>query len=219
MPESAPNPAGPADEARRRLGELSRLFLRLGVTAFGGPAAHIAMMHDEVVRRRRWVTDDRFVDLVGATNLIPGPNSTELAIHLGWERAKGRGLIVAGVCFIVPAALIVGILAWVYVEYGDTPAFDRVLYGIKPVVIAIIAVALVKLVPTAAKTPLLGVLAAGAVAAYLGGVNELVVLAGGGAVAVALRALRSLGGIRQLCGFPSESSPRQRATSTSAASS
>lgn len=202
MPESGPHPSGPADEARRRLGELSRLFLRLGVTAFGGPAAHIAMMHDEVVRRRQWVTDDRFVDLVGATNLIPGPNSTELAIHLGWERAKGRGLIVAGVCFIVPAALIVGILAWIYVEHGDTPAFDGVLYGIKPVVIAIIAVALVKLVPTAAKTPLLGVLAAGAVAAYLGGVNELVVLAGGGAVAVALRALRSLRVDRATLWFP-----------------
>jgi chromate transporter len=177
-------------DARGRLVELTRLFLRLGVTAFGGPAAHIAMMHDEVVRRRGWVTDERFVDLVGATNLIPGPNSTELAIHLGWDRARGRGLVVAGVCFIVPAALIVGVLAWIYVTYGDTPALEGVLYGIKPVVIAIVVQALAKLIPTVAKTRLLAALAAGAVAAYLLGVNELVVLAAGGAVAGGLRVLR-----------------------------
>jgi chromate transporter len=179
-------------DARQRLRELTRLFLRLGFTAFGGPAAHIAMMHDEVVRRRGWVTDERFVDLVGATNLIPGPNSTELAIHLGWDRARGRGLVVAGVCFIVPAALIVGVLAWVYVTYGDTPALEGVLYGIKPVVIAIVAQALAKLIPTAAKTRLLAALAAGAVAAYLLGVNELVVLAAAGAIAAGLRAVRQV---------------------------
>jgi chromate transporter len=179
-------------DARQRLRELTRLFLRLGFTAFGGPAAHIAMMHDEVVRRRGWVTDERFVDLVGATNLIPGPNSTELAIHLGWDRARGRGLVVAGVCFIVPAALIVGVLAWIYVTYGDTPALEGVLYGIKPVVIAIVAQALAKLIPTAAKTRLLAALAAGAVAAYLLGVNELVVLAAAGAMAAALRAVRQV---------------------------
>jgi chromate transporter len=172
------------------LGELTRLFLRLGVTAFGGPAAHIAMMHDEVVRRRRWVSDERFVDLVGATNLIPGPNSTELAIHLGWDRARSRGLVVAGVCFIVPAALIVGTLAWIYVTYGDTPALEGVLYGVKPVVIAIVAQALAKLAPTVAKTRWLGALAAGAVAAYLLGVNELIVLAAGGVLAAGLRVLR-----------------------------
>ena len=103
---------------------MTRPCLRLGVTAFGGPAARIAMIHDQVVRRRRWVTDDRFVDLVGATNLSRGPNSTELAIHLGWERAQGRGLLVAGVCFIVPATLIVGVLARVYVEYGDEQVHD-----------------------------------------------------------------------------------------------
>ncbi|MGH9243454.1 MAG: chromate efflux transporter [Acidimicrobiales bacterium] len=182
---AAPEPEG------GRLGELARLFLRLGVTAFGGPAAHAAMMHDEVVRRRRWVSDERFVDLVGATNLIPGPNSTELAIHLGWERARGQGLLVAGVCFIVPAALIVGVLAGLYVRYGDTPALEGVLYGIKPVVIAIVIQALVRLVPTVAKTPLLGVLAAAAVAAYLAGINELAVLAAGGLVAGGWRTLRS----------------------------
>jgi chromate transporter len=144
------------------------------------------MMHDEVVHRRGWVSDERFVDLVGATNLIPGPNSTELPIHLGWDRARGRGLIVAGVCFIAPAAVIVGFLAWTYVTYGDTPALEGVLYGIKPVVIAIIIPALIKLLPTAAKTLPLGLIAAGALATYLAGVNELVVLAGGGAFAAAI---------------------------------
>jgi chromate transporter len=167
---------------------LARLFLRLGVTAFGGPAAHIAMMHDEVVRRRGWLTNERFVDLVGATNLIPGPNSTELAMYLGWDRARGRGLVVAGVCFIAPAALIVSALAWVYVTYGDTPALEGVVYGIKPVVIAIVAQALAKLIPTVAKTVVLGALAAGAVAVYLLGVNELIVLAAGGAVAAGVAA-------------------------------
>jgi chromate transporter len=177
--------------ARGRVGELARLFLRLGITAFGGPAAHIAMMHDEVVRRRGWVSNERFVDLVGATNLIPGPNSTELAIHLGWDRARARGLVVAGVCFIAPAAAIVTFLAWIYVTYGDTPALDGVLYGIKPVVIAIVVQALVKLVPTAAKNLPLRILAVAALAAYLAGVNELVVLAGGGALAAGLHAART----------------------------
>jgi chromate transporter len=149
------------------------------------------MMHDEVVRRRGWVSDERFVDLIGATNLIPGPNSTELAIYLGWDRARGRGLVVAGVCFIAPAAVIVGTLAWVYVTYGDTLALGGVLYGIKPVVIAVIVQALLKLGPTVAKTVLLGVIAAAALAAYLAGVNELVVLAGGGLLTAGLHVARS----------------------------
>ena len=182
---------GAAGAAGGRVGELAGLFLRLGVTAFGGPAGHIAMMHDEVVRRRGWVGDERFVDLIGATNLIPGPNSTELAIYLGWDRARGRGLVVAGVCFIAPSAVIVGTLAWVYVTYGDTLALGGVLYGIKPVVIAIIVQALLKLGPTVAKTVLLGVIAAAALAAYLAGVNELVVLAGGGLLAACLHVARS----------------------------
>lgn len=115
---------------RRRNGtikEVALVFLRLGTIAFGGPAAHIAMMRDEVVRRRGWVTDQRFADLIGATNLIPGPNSTELAIHLGFDRGRWRGLITAGVCFILPAALIVTALAWAYVRYGGTPAVAGVL--------------------------------------------------------------------------------------------
>lgn len=179
-------------ESPSRTREVALLFLRLGVTAFGGPAAHTAMMHDEVVRRRRWVSDERFVDLVGATNLIPGPNSTELAIHLGWERARGRGLVLAGTCFIVPAAVMVGLLAWAYVEYGQTPALEGILYGIKPVVIAIVVGALLKLVPTVAKSRVLAVFAALAVAAYLAGVNELVLLAAGGILAAGWQALRTM---------------------------
>ena len=173
MPRPSPNP----EPEPRRLGELAALFFRLGVTAFGGPAAHIAMMHDEVVRRRGWVDEQRFLDTVGATNLVPGPNSTELAIHLGWERARLRGLLVAGVCFILPAALIVGVLAWAYVRYGDTPSVEGVLYGVKPVVIAIVVTAIAKLAPTAGKSWPLRVLGVAAAGAYLLGVNELLLLA------------------------------------------
>ena len=159
--------------------EVALVFLRLGVVAFGGPAAHIAMMRQELVQRRKWLTDERFVDLMGATNLIPGPNSTELAIHLGHERARWRGLLLAGVLFILPAAVIVTVLAWIYVEHGDTPAFDQVLYGVVPVVVAIIVWALVPLARTVVKSRWLAVLLAAGLAAYLLGVNELVVLFGG----------------------------------------
>lgn len=175
-----------------RLGELAALFLRLGVTAFGGPAAHIAMMHDEVVRRRGWVSEQTFLDTVGATNLIPGPNSTELAMHLGWQRARLRGLVVAGACFILPAALIVGVLAWAYVRYGDTPEVDGLLYGVKPVVIALVAMALWRLAPTAAKTWRLAAIGVAAAAAYLLGVHELVIMAAGGGVGLVVHGVGSL---------------------------
>nr|WP_236667817.1 chromate efflux transporter [Nonomuraea sp. K271] len=163
------------------------LFLKLGTIAFGGPAAHIAMMRDELVRRRRWVSDERFADLMGATNLIPGPNSTELAIHLGHDRARLRGLIAAGVCFIVPAALMVTALAWAYVTYGSTPAVEGLLYGIVPAVIGIIAHALSGLLRTVIKNAWLGALALAALAAYLAGVNELLILAAGALLAYAAR--------------------------------
>ncbi len=141
---------GGADQGR--LVELVRLFGKLGFVAFGGPAAHISMMHDEVVTRRRWMDDQHFLDLVGATNLIPGPNSTEMAMHVGHHRVGWRGLVTAGSAFILPAALIVGTLAWTYVRYGHTPPGEALLYGIKPVVIAIIVQALVRLA-RAALTP------------------------------------------------------------------
>ncbi|PYM80902.1 MAG: chromate transporter [Candidatus Rokuibacteriota bacterium] len=114
------------------LREVVSVFLRLGVVAFGGPAAHIAMMREELVRRRRWVSDAQFIDLLGLTNLIPGPNSTEMAIHLGYLRAGAWGLVLGGVCFIVPAMLIVMALAWAYVRWGGLPVATGVLYGVKP---------------------------------------------------------------------------------------
>ena len=159
------------------------MFLRLGVVAFGGPAAHVAMMREELVRRRGWVTDERFVDLMGAVNLIPGPNSTELAIHLGHERAGRRGLLLAGLLFILPAAVVVTLLAWLYVEHGSVPAFRDVLYGVVPVVVAIIVWALVPLLRTVVRSWFLGALVVAGLAAYALGVDELVILFGGAAVA------------------------------------
>src|SRR5688572_21083107 len=120
---------------RSPLAEVALLFLKLGTTAFGGPAAHIAMMEDEIVRRRQWVTREEFLDLLGATNLIPGPNSTELAIHLGHRRAGWPGLLVAGACFILPAFCIVLAIAWAYQQYRTLPVAEGLLYGVKPVVI------------------------------------------------------------------------------------
>ncbi|GGT07378.1 chromate transporter [Planobispora rosea] len=167
--------------------EVAAVFLKLGVIGFGGPAAHIAMMREELVRRRGWLSDERFVDLMGAANLIPGPTSTELAIHLGHERARGRGLVVAGVCFIFPAFAIVLALAWAYVRYGQTPAVEGLLYGIKPVVVAIVVWALVGLLRTAVKGRLTGAVAVAALAAYLLGAHELAVLAAGGLIVMAVR--------------------------------
>ena len=179
---------------RTPLAEIVRLFLRLGFTAFGGPAAHISMMHDEVVTRRQWMTDQHFLDLVGATNLIPGPNSTEMAIHIGYERGGWRGLIAAGVCFIMPAVLIVLVLAWAYVEYGSTPQGDALLYGIKPVIIAIVLQALVRLAPKALKSPLLLVIGGAALALYLLGFNELLILFGGAFLFMGIQMLRVFSG-------------------------
>ncbi|HMK06630.1 MAG TPA: chromate transporter, partial [Flavobacterium sp.] len=120
------------------LAELAGLFLKLGIIGFGGPAAHIAMMQDEVVVKRKWMSEQHFLDLIGATNLIPGPNSTEMAIHIGHERAGWKGLIVAGLCFILPAVIITGFFAWLYKGYGQLPQLQPFLYGIKPAIIAII---------------------------------------------------------------------------------
>lgn len=167
---------------RTRLRELAGLFLRLGVIGFGGPAAHVALMRDEVVRRRGWVTDAEFLEVVGATNLIPGPNSTELAIHLGHQRAGVRGMFVAGVCFIVPAAVIVGLLAWMYREHGTDPTVVDLRYGILPVVIAIVANALVGLTRTAITGVVPLLLAMGAAAGYLMDIHELLLLLAAGAV-------------------------------------
>lgn len=172
------------------LREVTTLFLRLGLTAFGGPAAHLALMHEQVVRRRRWLDDARFLDLVGLANLVPGPNSTELAIHLGRERAGWRGFAAAGVAFIAPATLMVLGLAWLYGRYGALPLAASLLEGVKAVMIAIIAQALWTLVPKAVKGPLTGVLGAAALALALVGVHEIALLFGAGLLALGLRAAR-----------------------------
>jgi chromate transporter len=134
--------ASSTTQPRPRLSEVALLFLRLGFTAFGGPAAHTAIMEDEVVRRRRWLTHERFLDMMGAANLIPGPSSSELAIFIGYDQAGWPGLLVAGVCFVLPAALMTAAIAWAYVRFGALPQVGGALYGIKPVVIAVVIQAL-----------------------------------------------------------------------------
>jgi len=187
-------PPGGADAITRGpVREVALLFLRLGFTAFGGPAAHIAMMRDEVVRRRRWISDQRFLDLLGVINLIPGPNSTEMAIYLGYLRAGWLGLLVGGVCFIGPAMLIVMTLAWLYVTYGALPQADWLLYGIKPVIIAIILQAIWGLGRTALRGALPVVVALAIFGLYLLGVNELALLFGGAALFGLLRLIERWG--------------------------
>jgi chromate transporter len=173
------------------LGEVAWLFLKLGTIAFGGPAAHIAMMEDEVVRRRKWLSREKFLDLLGATNLIPGPNSTEMAIHVGYLRAGWPGLLVAGSCFILPAAIIVFGFAWVYVRYGSLPETARVLYGVKPVIIAIVLQALWALGRTAVKMKSLAVIGIAATLCAFLRVNELLVLFAAGVAVVILQTIVS----------------------------
>lgn len=170
-----------------RLGELVVVFGTLGAIGFGGPAAHIALMRREVVERRRWLNDAQLVDMVGITNLIPGPNSTELAMLVGRWRAGRIGLLVAGLSFIVPAAGIVLALAWAYVTYGSTPTGAALLYGIKPVIIAIVAAALVAFARTALTGPLRVAVAVAVAMLWVLGVNELVLLAAGALIVAAAR--------------------------------
>lgn len=177
----------PGTGRRARLLEVAGLFTRLGFTAFGGPAAHTAMMHDEVVTRRAWLPEREFLDLLAATNMIPGPNSTELAIHLGRRRAGFAGLVIAGLCFIVPATAIVLALAWAYVEYGSTPEGRALLYGIAPVIIAIVVQALWRLGRTAVTDLLLAAVGATALVLYFLGINEIALIFGGGLFVMLVR--------------------------------
>jgi len=164
------------------LRDLAPPFLRLGLTAFGGPAAHIAMMDEEFVRRRQWVTREEFLDMLGASNLVPGPSSTEMAIHIGHQRAGWRGLVIAGVCFILPAMLIVMLCAWAYVTFGSLPQIQGILYGVKPVIIAVVFQALWGLARAAVKNRLLAGIGLLATAGALAGGNVLaILLAAGGA--------------------------------------
>lgn len=167
--------------------EVFTSFLKLGFTAFGGPAAHIGMFRDEFVCRRKWLTDEAFLDLLGATNLIPGPNSTEMAIHIGYLRAGWAGLVAGGLAFTLPAVLIVLIFAWLYVEYGSTPQASWLLYGVKPVVIAIVLQALWELGRKAIKGKMTLAIGIACIVLYFLGVNEVLLLFAGGSTLILIQ--------------------------------
>lgn len=174
-----------------KLSDIAKLFLKLGIIGFGGPAAHIALMENEVVRKRNWLTPERFLDLIGATNLIPGPNSTEMAIHIGYEKGGWKGLLLAGVCFILPAVIITGCVAYFYKSYGQLPAIQAFIYGIKPAIIAIILGAIFPLAKKALKSSALIIIALLVLVAALLGVNEIYLMFGAGFSALLLAFLRS----------------------------
>jgi chromate transporter len=195
----------PAKEQRERLKELAIAFLKLGTVAFGGPAAHLAMMDEEFVQRRQWLDRSKLMDMIGFTNLIPGPNSTELAIHIGLERGGWRGLIVAGSCFILPALIIVWVLAIIYKHYQTLPQLNAVLYGIKPVIIAILIQALWKLRKAGIKNISTGIALALTIALFYVGVNEILLLLGSGLVVMAVKNWRSPSQSMSLIYLPIES--------------
>lgn len=173
------------------LKEIAKLFLKLGIIGFGGPAAHISMMQNEVVTKRKWMSQQHFLDLIGATNLIPGPNSTEMAIHIGREKAGWKGLLTAGVCFILPAVFITGIFAWLYKKYGALPEIQPFVYGIKPAIIAVILSAIFPLAEKSFKSIGLIVLGLLVLAGSLLGYNEIFLLFGAGVFYVLITFIRS----------------------------
>lgn len=170
--------------AQNSLKELAKLFFKLGCIGFGGPAVHIAMMEEEVVRKRKWFSAQYFLDMVSATNLIPGPNSTEMTMHIGHERAGWKGLLVAGICFILPAATITAVFAWAYQLYGKLPNVTPFIYGIKPAIIAVIFAMMIALAKKALKTLELGIIGAIAAGFAIYGLNEIYILFGGGLVGI-----------------------------------
>lgn len=172
------------------LRELAKLFLKLGVIGFGGPAAHIALMQEEVVNRRQWMSPQHFLDLVGATNLIPGPNSTEMAMHIGRERAGSKGLVVAGICFILPAVVITGVFAWLYKQYGQLPNVRPFIYGIKPAIIAVILTAVFPLAKQSLKSVTLGIIGLVALVLSLLNINEIYIIFGAGLISLLLVAYK-----------------------------
>jgi chromate transporter len=187
------------------LGEIALVFLKLGTIAFGGPAAHLAMMEEEFVRRRRWITQAEFLDRLATANLIPGPSSTEVAIFVGQLKRGWRGLIVAGCCFIIPAAVMVSLIAWAYVRFGSLPKVEGVLSAIKPAVVAIVIQALGKLGKTALGTPLLALIAGLAAVLSLMGVSLVLVLLLAGLISVSTLALRNrllLSAVPKVVGLP-----------------
>ena len=174
---------------RLKLGNLldvPALFLKLGATAFGGSAVHISLMEQEAVVRRGWLSREEFLDLVGVVNMIPGPKSTELALFLGYRRAGFAGLLLAGICFILPAALIVSVIAWAYVKFGKMAEMRGVFYGVKPIIIAVIVQAIWKLGRTAVRTPILAVIGVGAAALSSFGANPLLVFLFAGLLTAAI---------------------------------
>lgn len=201
----------PSNESR--LSEVAKLFLRLGFIAFGGPAAHIAMMENEVVKKRNWMSADHFLDLVGATNLIPGPNSTEMTMHVGHERAGWKGLLVAGLCFIVPAVIITGALAWAYKLYGHLPHVGAFIYGIKPAIIAVIVSTMISLGRKALKSVTLGIIGTVAAIVTLLGVNEIYVLFGAGALGILIHVMDQRSSAKSLIPFLLVSAPAQLSSS------
>jgi chromate transporter len=172
------------------LPEIAKLFLKLGIIGFGGPAAHIALMQEQVVTRRQWMSSQHFLDLVGATNLIPGPNSTELAMHIGRERAGAKGLVVAGICFILPAVIITGLFAWLYKQYGQLPHVQPFIFGIKPAIIAVILRAIFPLAKQSLKTVQLGIIGLVALVLAFLNINEIYIIFSAGLVALLLVAFK-----------------------------
>ncbi|MBA2613062.1 MAG: chromate efflux transporter [Bacteroidetes bacterium] len=178
-------------EGKVDLRDIAKLFLKLGVIGFGGPAAHIAMMQEEVVTKRKWLTEQHFLDLIGATNLIPGPNSTEMAIHIGHEKAGWKGLMVAGLCFILPAVIITGIFAWLYKIYGQLPEVQPFVYGIKPAIIAIILGAAYPLAKKSFKSLELIVIGVLVFICSLLNFNEIYLMFGAGSIALLLTSFKN----------------------------
>ncbi len=172
------------ENKRSHLGEVARVFLKLGFLGFGGPAVHIAMMEEEIVRKRQWMTQEHFLDLIGATNLIPGPNSTEMALHCGQERGGWRGLLIAGACFILPAVFLTGLLAWAYKSYGMLPQVAPFIYGIKPAIIGIILAMMIRLGRKALKTVELGVIGFICIVLALLQINDIYILFGAGLLGI-----------------------------------
>ncbi|MFB3387130.1 chromate efflux transporter [Flavobacterium sp. LAR06] len=178
-------------ENKASLKDIAKLFFKLGVIGFGGPAAHIAMMHEEVVKKRKWLTEAHFLDLIGATNLIPGPNSTEMAIHIGHEKAGWKGLLLAGLCFILPAVFITGIFAWIYKQYGQLPEIQNFVYGIKPAIIAIILGAIFPLAKKSIKSIELAIIGMLVLTGSLLNLNEIYLMFGAGLLALLITTVRN----------------------------
>lgn len=174
-----------------KLKEIARLFLKLGIIGFGGPAAHIAMMRQEVVIKRQWLSEQHFLDLLGATNLIPGPNSTEMAIHIGYEKGGWKGLFIAGACFILPAVIITGLFAYLYELYGELPEVQPFIYGIKPAIIAIIIGAVHPLAKRSLRSTELMIMGIAVLVGSLLGMNEIHLMFGAGFITMFLACLRN----------------------------